>query len=792
MTYMGYTMETSQIIHLLFALSLLLVTCQYCEGTQTQAVYTHWADENYPPFEFKDSNGNAAGFSVDLIKAVGEEMNFTVKSSAHPWSDVKSALTDHRIDLSGTMAYDVNRTDRFVFSAPVVTVRWFLYVPLNSSVTSLDQLHGKRIILAEGDIWEEKLKTQSFPADLVIVPDYCDQLHELSKGGADAAIINKITASYLMEQEEIQNIKPAGEALDRMDLCIAAHISDPGLINKVNEGLLTLSRNGKYEEISRRWFAPEQRQVEAEIYKTILLYVLVPILIIGLLIVFWIWSLRRLVRIRTRELQQYQDHLEELVKERTSDLAIAKDMAEEANRAKSVFLSSMSHELRTPLNAILGYTQILRRQANLTDTQKQQLDTVRSSGEHLLSLINDLLDLGKIESQKMELENAPFNLPAVIKEIYNITKVRAEESSMVLEYVAVTRLPEYVEGDGRKLKQILLNLLGNAMKYTYQGHLILKVEYGLNGPGLFRCEVSDTGTGILEEKQKEIFEQFMQLTQKKQTIQGAAIGLSIANQLVELMHGSLGLIHEPERGSTFYVEMALPPIAGDIDSRLKLETAVIGYQGERKKILVVDDNITNASVLVSALEPLGFEIYSVDNGREAVQRITEHRPDLILLDLVMPQMDGIEVVEEIRKHQDLDDILIIGISATLSGSERKEAFVAVCDDFLPKPISIDRLLEMIESHLKITWEYEQGGKGKSEPGGDEEKEDASTRIPPMNIIDEMEYLIKRGKFDSLEQMLEYLLNEDGSYASFCHQIRKYAVRYDDEGILTYFNMLRSE
>ncbi|MCA1915245.1 transporter substrate-binding domain-containing protein [Methanospirillum hungatei] len=265
--------------------------------------YQYWADENYPPFEFKDNSGNAAGFSVDIIRAIGKEAGFTVNVTPHPWGEVKAALSNHTIDLSGTMAYDINRTDRFVFSVPIVTLNWYLYVQEHSDITSLDQLKGKRIILASGDIWEEKLENARFPANITIVPDYREQLLQMSAGGYDAAIINKPVASYLMEQLGIRNLKPAGEPIERLKLCVAAHKSDPDLIGKINEGIVIINRNGEYERISNLWFAPIERQYEAELFQKVFLYVLLPVLGLLFVIFMWIWTLRRMVARKTVELQ---------------------------------------------------------------------------------------------------------------------------------------------------------------------------------------------------------------------------------------------------------------------------------------------------------------------------------------------------------------------------------------------------------------------------------------------------------------------------------------------------------
>ena len=302
---------------LILLLTILLVTQLFMAVyAQPDPEYQYWADQNYPPFEFMDKDGNAAGFSVDLIQAIANEMQLSVNASAHPWSEVKQALTDNQIHLSGTMAYDLNRTENFVYSVPIITLNWYIYSRDDEQYSSLDDLKGKRIVLAKGDIYEEKLGDGKFQAEIGVVPDYRDQLRLLSSGKYDAAIINRLTASYLMEDMGITNIRPTGEPLERLQLCVAAHISNPGLISQVNEGLVILNRNGIYSALSEKWFAPHEREIISGVYKDILLYVLLPFLIILLIILVWIWSLRRMVTAKTQAL-----HIE-LDRRRTAEKAL--------------------------------------------------------------------------------------------------------------------------------------------------------------------------------------------------------------------------------------------------------------------------------------------------------------------------------------------------------------------------------------------------------------------------------------------------------------------------------------
>lgn len=498
----------------------------------------------------------------------------------------------------------------------------------------------------------------------------------------------------------------------------------------------------------------------------------------------------RAIKERENELINHRDHLEELVAERTAELTIAKEQAESANRAKSDFLSSMSHELRTPLNAILGYAQILRLHNNLSDAQRQQLDIMRNSGEHLLTLINDVLDVGKIEANKMDVEDTVFDLPALIAQVFNLTKLQAEEKELQFHYEPETPLPAYVHGDERKLRQILLNLLSNAVKYTRRGSVTMRVSYGRAGDGLFRCEVADTGVGIPADKLGIIFEPFTQLTSDRQAREGTGLGLNITKRLLTLIQGTLGVESESGKGSTFWLEVPLPTLVADQISSEKTESHIVGYYGTRKSVLVADDTVGNTALLVSLLEPLGFELYAAQNGQEALQLVSEHRPDLVVLDLVMPEMDGLEFATRLRKNSDFAATKIIGASATVTDGACKEAFVAACDDFVPKPIRIDLLLEKISVLLDIQWEIDEATASQGKNEQTSWKENEPFVVPPSAELEVLYELAMMGDMLKIEAWATALEAQNHTYRCFAEKLRELAKAFKAKAILALVEQYR--
>lgn len=416
---------------------------------------------------------------------------------------------------------------------------------------------------------------------------------------------------------------------------------------------------------------------------------------------------------RGEELQRHRDHLEELVRDRTTELQMAKERAEVASQAKSDFLARMSHELRTPLNAIMGYAQILKMDRSLSARQLNFLSTIHGSGEHLLTLIVDILDLSQIEAGKTELRMAPADPRAMAHMLDDIIRIKASEKQLAFVTECGEDVPEALMIDEKRLRQVLLNLLSNAVKFTHEGSVRLRISMvepdRLSQQVRLRFEVQDSGVGIRAEDQGRIFEPFEQAGDSRSRAAGTGLGLAISRQLVRLMGGDLYLRSEPGAGSTFWFELALSR-ADDAQREPGPLPLVAGYEGPRRRILIVDDVAANRDMLAELLGPLGFDLSEAVNGLEALdkQRSPE-AADLVLMDLAMPVMDGLEATRHIREREREQGIAaelrlpVIALSANASNVHRDQALAAGATLFMAKPFESALLLGHIGRSLSLSW-----------------------------------------------------------------------------------------
>ncbi|MGL6338549.1 MAG: ATP-binding protein [Waterburya sp.] len=488
-------------------------------------------------------------------------------------------------------------------------------------------------------------------------------------------------------------------------------------------------------------------------------------------------------------LGQTNAELETRVEERTVELKVAieaaenaKHTADRANQAKSDFLANMSHELRTPLNGILGYAQILQRSKISDSEDGKGLEIIYQCGSHLLTLIDDILDISKIEAQKMELHPKDFHFPSFLQGVAEICRIRAEQKQIAFIFQADSQLPGGISADEKRLRQVLINLIGNAIKFTDLGGVTFKVKKlatssKLSSPKI-RFQVKDTGVGIAETQIQKIFLPFEQVGDTARMAEGTGLGLAISQKIIQMMDSTIQVKSHPYQGSVFWFDVELPEAKQWADTnRIGTGGKIIGFNGSTRKILVVDDRWENRSVLVNLLRPIGFDVTEANNGQEGLEKAIAIAPDLIISDLVMPVMDGFEMMRQLRKSPQLQNIILVTSSASVFEIDRNKSIDAGADEFLPKPVQAEVLLEVLRVHLQLQWIYEAiDANLTSQINLDTSSSEAvslniATMIAPSNTeLSRLYDLAKQGSLDEIQEIAEQLQQLDPSFQAFAQEL----------------------
>jgi len=467
-------------------------------------------------------------------------------------------------------------------------------------------------------------------------------------------------------------------------------------------------------------------------------------------------------------------------KAREGALAEAKRLA----KLRSEFMARMSHELRTPLNGILGYSQILLGENRGNERQSAMLNVIQQSGDYLLNLINDILDFAKIEAGKQELNLSNVSLPRFLRNIAGIITIKAEQKALVFVCDVAADVPAGIRADETRLRQVLLNLLSNAVKYSERGEVTLKVTIlkkpspeGEEAHGLLRFEVQDNGIGIDAGQLETIFRAFEQAGDRLHRT-GTGLGLPISRELVRLMGSDIHVTSRVGEGSTFWFDLDVPVVeaCGDI---MADEQHVAGYQGLRRRVLVVDDVNENRALVIDILSRLGFETFEAANGRECLHSVETQTPDLILLDMVMPEMDGLETTRCLRRLPGFGQTPIIAVSASASDCDVDEAMKAGVNVFLSKPIDIKRLMAQLAVLLKIDWIYALPGTGELP----QQRLNESLVVPPLEEMNILHRLAQEGSMRDIMRQAAHIEGLDQRYRPFAAQLRALAQGYQSKAIL---------
>ncbi len=495
----------------------------------------------------------------------------------------------------------------------------------------------------------------------------------------------------------------------------------------------------------------------------------------------------------------------------------AKRHAEAASQAKSEFISHMNHELRTPLNGIMGYAQILRREKALTHDQREGLYQISQSSQHLLTLINDILDLSRIEARRLELLPTECRFKIFLDEIAHIIQMKATQKGVAfLCDIHRNALPSGVRIDEKRLRQVLLNLLGNAVKYTQMGQVVFRVYPStpsdaddMRPPGTterrrptmpvipdtvtssdhvtIRFEVDDTGPGIAPDQLGKIFLPFEQAGHSAAHSTGTGLGLAISHRLVKLMQSHIHVKSEIGKGSRFWFDLKLVTVGLQNEDAGARSSAISGYKGKRRTLLIIDDNATTCSMMSNLLEPIGFQCLQARDGEHALAMLQQALPDAVLVDLVLPGMSGVDIVREIRKRSHGKDLTVIAISANTFKEHQQESMVAGCDAFLPKPVKADLLFQLLARHLQLQWTYDPSDQHVTSNGTDSHLHEEPPLIPlPQAEMEALFEMAKMGDMRSLQDRARRMDIQDSPYGPFARKLYHLSRNYQDKQILALF------
>jgi PAS domain S-box-containing protein len=460
---------------------------------------------------------------------------------------------------------------------------------------------------------------------------------------------------------------------------------------------------------------------------------------------------------------------------------------QQANRAKSVFLANMSHEIRTPMNAILGFSQLMLRDQDLTARQCQYLGTINRSGEHLLALINDVLEMSKIEAGRTTLNLSTFDLPVLLNDLEMMFRVRTNEKKLSFSVEMIGDVPAYIVADINKLRQVFINVLGNAVKFTEQGGIGVRVraDRTFETEPLLRVEIEDTGPGISADDQARLFQHFEQTKTGQQTGTGTGLGLAISREFVRLMGGAITVTSQVGKGSVFTIELPLTEGEAEAVETKDQPRQVLTLQPGQAacRVLIADDIEDNRQLLAQLLAPVGFEIRLATNGAEAVQEFEQWRPHLILMDFRMPVMDGHEAIRRIRASAGGADPKIIAVTASAMDENRQDLMRIGADDFISKPFRETELFQKIHAHVGVEYVYAEQSSVVSPEEGVELTRESLAGLP-RDLIEPMREAVITADLDLLLSRIQDVEARD---AGMARGLRRLAEGFQYQELLDLLN-----
>ncbi len=716
-------------------------------------------DQGWAPVEFADDKGVPQGISAAYLQRLeamlGIHFELVVVQN---WQQALHGLEEGTLDILPAASATPGRQAKMRFTEPYLSLPAAIFSAADIAyLGGLQALEGKTVAVIQDEAPLEWLRADWPQLELVPVTDTREALRQMAKGRVFAFVGNLVTTSYYVGESGHTQIKVSGETPYAFRLGMAVRPDQPALSGILQKGLAAIPQHER-DAIYHEWISIHYKhQVDYSLLWRISAAALSILLIIAY------WNRRLAGEIGRRRVAE-------------AELRVAKEAADRANRTKSDFLANASHDLRTPLNAILGYTQLLEGDGRLAGQDRTLVHGIRRGGERLLGLVDELLDLAKIEADRFESVIEEWDSGDLLRELDGTFRPPAQAKGIALVVEAMPALPRRLSCDAKRLHRVLANLMDNAIKYTDAGSVTLRAGFET---GYLTFEVADTGVGIPAGETGRIFEPFQRMEAAGQRAGGCGLGLAIAKRLIERMGGMIAVESTPAQGSRFRLRIPAAP-AGDgekpgPDGWDSINP--IGYRrtegDEPLRILVVDDEGENRAVLRGLLESLGFAVWEAGGGRPCLDIAEDWMPDLIFMDLRMPDMDGLAATRILRKHPALRDTPIVAVTASAFMEDRAEVRAAGCDDYLAKPVFREALIGVLGRLLPLTWQVGAGAADTAAP--------SKIETLPQTEIERLARLIGSGGITAIQEFAETLARE-GVCPDLARRIGKLAEDFDLEGL----------
>ncbi|MDQ7048125.1 MAG: transporter substrate-binding domain-containing protein [Enterobacterales bacterium] len=670
--------------------SLANLTIEQKNWLKKHSHFSLGIDNHWSPFEFIDKNNDYSGVSSEYIAILQEKMGVVFEPDySKTWGDAFKAIKKGDIDVIPAIVKTEKRAQSMIFTEPYISLSSVILTRRDSFyVQGINDLVGKKVGVIGGYVFESILKEKHPKIKIARVGSVKEGIELVEAGEIDAFIDALATINHELNNGNHKDIIVAAFTPYPLELSMAVSKKLAPLAKILDKALVSITTKQK-SRIANNWLTVEVN-LESN-FKTFLYWGL-PVGSIFIMIILIVLRANRRMQFEIMERKKTEALLEK-----------AKQKAETANQTKDNFLANMSHEIRTPMNAVVGMSYLLEK-SGLNEQQKEYQETLNSSAESLLVLIDDILDLSKVEAGKLELEYLPFNLTEILKNIENQVRLIIDENKIELVTKVSSDIPRLLYGDSNRLRQVILNIVNNAAKFTDKGKIEITVEVKSKHAKTVEIEfcVSDTGIGMDANQQKKLFQNYSQAdSSTTRKYGGTGLGLAISKQLCELMGGKIWLKSHLEVGSQFYftVKLEYKDITEtNIDKELPQARNEFDFL-KGKKILLVDDNDVNLMVARMILSNAGMEIVTARNGQEAIDHLNEFTFDAVLMDIQMPIMDGYTATKYIRKEMSLTDLPIIAVSANVMKKDLQKSMASGMNAHIGKPLNVNKLLTTLASKI---------------------------------------------------------------------------------------------